>query len=574
VANPPNNVQAAPSPFLQRLRQVPRFDFIAEVEMLIGRHGETPQLIQAVIEEKFLSKDEACRYWADTMNVAYVDPFASVVTDEATSKLPLEIVKKVKAIGLYVVDSVLTVAMSAPADVALIRRLSQIAQMPVSPVFALPREIEDAIAVYYCTEKGLEDSLGELERSRLFDKPEIAGDKLAALAEDIALIQVLDEIIYFAMRERATDIHVEAQEGQCRVRFRIDGNLREILTYSRKLHRAFLSRIKILCNLNIAEARFPQDGRFSMQIGSQLANFRVSTMPASHGEKAVIRILAMAGKKTMLTLEKMAISQTILQPFRRLVQNPSGIIFVTGPTGSGKTTTLYAALHEINTPDRNISTIEDPVEIQLAGVTQTQVNSNIDLKFSTVLRSLMRQDPDVILIGEIRDHETAKIATEAALTGHIVFATLHTNTAPQAIIRLLEIGVEPYMVAPSVIGVLSQRLAARICDVCKEAYYPSKEVLQRYFKDEGLTEVPFYRGRGCPTCRHTGYKGRVAFHELVLITEEIRTLISEGRSVQEISRAAAKVGYKPLRYDGLKKVLLGLTTIEEVEQNTSFEWAT
>jgi len=542
--------------------------------MLIGRHGETPQLIQAVIEEKFLSKDEACRYWADTMNVAYVDPFASVVTDEATSKLPLEIVKKVKAIGLYVVDSVLTVAMSAPADVALIRRLSQIAQMPVSPVFALPREIEDAIAVYYCTEKGLEDSLGELERSRLFDKPEIAGDKLAALAEDIALIQVLDEIIYFAMRERATDIHVEAQEGQCRVRFRIDGNLREILTYSRKLHRAFLSRIKILCNLNIAEARFPQDGRFSMQIGSQLANFRVSTMPASHGEKAVIRILAMAGKKTMLTLEKMAISQTILQPFRRLVQNPSGIIFVTGPTGSGKTTTLYAALHEINTPDRNISTIEDPVEIQLAGVTQTQVNSNIDLKFSTVLRSLMRQDPDVILIGEIRDHETAKIATEAALTGHIVFATLHTNTAPQAIIRLLEIGVEPYMVAPSVIGVLSQRLAARICDVCKEAYYPSKEVLQRYFKDEGLTEVPFYRGRGCPTCRHTGYKGRVAFHELVLITEEIRTLISEGRSVQEISRAAAKVGYKPLRYDGLKKVLLGLTTIEEVEQNTSFEWAT
>ncbi len=574
MPNPPNNVQAPPSAFVQRLRQVPRFDFIAEVEMLIGRHGETPQLIQAVVEEKYLTKDEACRYWADTMNVAYVDPFASVVTDEATSKLPLEIAKKVKAIGLYVVDGVLTVAMSAPADGALIRRLSQIAQMPVSPVFALPREIEDAIAVYYCTEKGLEESLGELERSRLFDKPEIAGDKLSALAEDVALIQVLDEIIYFAMRERATDIHIEAQEGQCRVRFRIDGNLREILTYSRKLHRAFLSRIKILCNLNIAEARFPQDGRFSMQIGSQVANFRVSTMPASHGEKAVIRILAMAGKKTMLTLEKMAISQTILQPFRRLVQNPSGIIFVTGPTGSGKTTTLYAALHEINTPDRNISTIEDPVEIQLAGVTQTQVNSNIDLKFSTVLRSLMRQDPDVILIGEIRDHETAKIATEAALTGHIVFATLHTNTAPQAIIRLLEIGVEPYMVAPSVIGVLSQRLAARICDVCKEAYNPSREVLQRYFKDEGLTDVQFYRGRGCPTCRHTGYKGRVAFHELVLITEEIRTMISEGRSVQEISRAAAKVGYKPLRYDGLKKVLLGLTTIEEIEQNTSFEWAT
>jgi type IV pilus assembly protein PilB len=267
-------------------------------------------------------------------------------------------------------------------------------------------------------------------------------------------------------------------------------------------------------------------------------------------------------------------SQTILQPFKRLIQNPNGIIFVTGPTGSGKTTTLYAALHEINSPSINISTIEDPIEIQLPGVTQTQVNANIDLKFATVLRALMRQDPDAILIGEIRDLETAKIATEAALTGHIVFATLHTNTAPQAIVRLLEIGVEPYMVAPSVIGVLAQRLAARICEACKEAYYPSRDTLLKYFDEEGLTEVPFFRGRGCPACRHTGYKGRVAFHELVLITEEIRTLISEGRSVQEISRAAARVGYKPLRYDGLKKVLLGLTTIEEIEHNTSFEWAT
>jgi type IV pilus assembly protein PilB len=282
----------------------------------------------------------------------------------------------------------------------------------------------------------------------------------------------------------------------------------------------------------------------------------------------------MTGKKTMLTLDKMMISQTILQPFKRLIQNPNGIIFVTGPTGSGKTTTLYAALHEINTPAVNISTIEDPIEIQLSGVTQSQVNAHIDLKFSTILRALMRQDPDAILIGEIRDLETAKIATEAALTGHIVFATLHTNTAAQAIVRLIEIGVEPYMVAPSVIGVLAQRLAARICENCKEAYYPSRDVLRRYFDDEGLTDVPFYRGRGCTACRGTGYKGRVAFHELVLITEEIRSLISEGRSAQEITRAAAKVGYRPLRYDGLKKVLLGLTTIDEIDQNTSFEWAT
>ncbi len=560
--------------FVERLRQLPHFDYAQELGGLVQRHGAGPQLVQAVIDEKYLPKDEACRIWADALNVAYVDPFASVITEEAIERIPIEVAKKVKAVGLYVLNGVLTVAMAYPEDAELVRRLGQIAQTAVSPVFALPREIEDAIAVHYSTEKGLEESLSELERSSLFDKPEIAGDKLAALAENNALVQILDEIVYFAMRERATDIHIETQETQCRIRFRIDGNLREVLTYSRKLHRALISRLKILCNLNIAETRFPQDGRFSMQVGSQAANFRVSTIPSAYGEKAVIRILAMTGKKSMLTLDKMMISQTILQPFKRLIQNPNGIIFVTGPTGSGKTTTLYSALHEINTPATNISTIEDPIEIQLDGVNQTQVNSNIDLKFSTVLRALMRQDPDVILIGEIRDLETAKIATEASLTGHIVFATLHTNTAPQAIVRLLEIGVEPYMVAPSVIGVLAQRLAARICEACKEAYYPSRETLQRYFLEDGITEVPFFRGRGCPACRHTGYKGRIAFHELVLITEEIRTMISEGRSVQEISRAAAKVGYRPLRYDGLKKVLLGLTTIEEIEQNTSFEWAT
>jgi type IV pilus assembly protein PilB len=560
--------------FLERIRSLPRFDYAQELASLAERHGESPLLVQALIDEKILTKDDACRFWADSMHVAYVDPFASVITEEAIDKIPMEVAKKVKAIGLYVLNGVLTVAMANPADAELARRIGQIAQMPVSPVFSLPREIEDAIAVHYSTEKSLEENLAELERSSLFDRPEIAGEKLTQLAENNALVQILDEVIYFAMRERATDIHIEPGETQCRVRFRIDGNLREILTYSRKLHRALISRLKILCNLNIAETRFPQDGRFSMPVGSQLANFRVSTIPSAYGEKAVIRALAMTGKKAMLTLEKMMMSQTILQPFRRLIQNPNGIIFVTGPTGSGKTTTLYAALHEINSPSINISTIEDPIEIQLPGVTQTQVNANIDLKFATVLRALMRQDPDAILIGEIRDLETAKIATEAALTGHIVFATLHTNTAPQAIVRLLEIGVEPYMVAPSVIGVLAQRLAARICEACKEAYYPSRETLLKYFDEEGLTEVPFFRGRGCPACRHTGYKGRVAFHELVLITEEIRTLISEGRSVQEISRAAARVGYKPLRYDGLKKVLLGLTTIEEIEHNTSFEWAT
>ena len=567
----------SPSPtnktFVELVQHLPNFDYTREITQLLEDHPDGIELLNAVIDQKLVSKDDACRLWADTLGVAYVDPFASVITEDAVAAIPLEIAKKVKAIGLYQFGGSLTIALASPNDADLIRRLGQIAQIPLSPVFALPREIEDAIAIHYSNEKSLEDSLLGLERSTVFDQPDLASDKLAAIADSDTIVSLVDEVIYFAIRERATDIHIEPQETQGRVRFRIDGNLREIVTYSRKLHRAIVSRLKIISNLNIAESRFPQDGRFSTTIGTQTANFRFSTIPTQYGEKAVIRILAMSGKRSMLTLDKMMISQNVLQPLRRLIRNPNGIIFVTGPTGSGKTTTLYAALNEINSPDVNISTIEDPIEIRLDGVTQTQVNSHIDLKFSTILRSLLRQAPDVILVGEIRDLETAKIATEAALTGHIVFATLHTNTAAQAIVRLMEIGVESYMVAPSVIGVLAQRLAARICENCKEAYTPSREVLAKYFLDEGLTDVCFYRGKGCSHCRGTGYKGRIAFHELVVITEEIRTMISEKRSAQDITRAAAKVGYRSLRYDGLKKVLLGLTTIDEIEQNTSFEWS-
>jgi type II secretory ATPase GspE/PulE/Tfp pilus assembly ATPase PilB-like protein len=546
------------------------------LDVLGQQHGHgTLEHLQALIEQKLLPKDEACRLWSNSIKIAYVDVLASTITEEAVEKIPVEIAKKVTAIGLYMIDGVLTVAMTSPEDTSLVNRLQQIAQVPVSPVFCLPNEIQDAISIQYSTEKTLVDSLGELERSNLFRQAEKnpTTASLDAIAESESLVKVLDELIYFALRERATDVHIEPLEFQSRIRFRVDGKLREVITFTRKMHQALVTRLKILCNLNIAECRFPQDGRFSLAIGTSKANFRFSSTPSSHGEKVVVRVLAATGKKSMVTLENMLISQPILNPLKRLAQNPSGILFVTGPTGSGKTTTLYATLNDINDPSVNIATIEDPVEIQLDGITQSQVNGHIDLKFSTLLRSFLRQDPDVILIGEIRDLETAKIATEAALTGHLVLATLHTSTAPQAITRLVEIGVEPYMVAPSVIGVLAQRLAARICERCKEAYYPSRDVLLRYFEEEGLAEVPFYRGKGCTHCRGTGYKGRIAFHELVLVSEEVRQLIAEGKSTQEITRAAARVGYKPLRYDGLRKVLLGLTTIEEIEQNTSFEWA-
>ena len=569
---PPHPVN---SEFLKLVRQLPNFDFENELELTGREHGPgSLAQMQTLIELKLLSKDEACRQWANSIGIAYVDVLASAIMEEAVAKIPAEIAKKAKAIGLYIIDGVLTVAMATPQSADLLRRVQQITQLTISPVFSLPCEIDDAISIHYCTEKTLTDSLADLEKDTIFNRPDLAKESLELIAESESLIRVLDEIIYYALRERASDVHIEPLESHTRIRFRIDGMMREVITFSRKLHRAVVTRLKILCSVNISESRFPQDGRFSVSIGTNKADFRFSCIPTVNGEKAVIRILAATGRRSMMTLDKMLISQPILQPLKRLMQSPNGILFVTGPTGSGKTTTLYSALHEINNPGMNISTIEDPVEIQLAGVNQSQVNSHIDLKFSTLLRAFLRQDPDVILIGEIRDLETAKIATEAALTGHLVLATLHTNTAAQAVVRLMEIGVESYMVAPSVIGVLAQRLAARICEKCKEAYYPPRETLLRYFQEEGLTDVPFYRGRGCPHCRGTGYRGRVAFHELVLITEEIRQLITERKSAQEITRAAAKIGFRPLRYDGLRKVLLGLTTIEEIEQNTSSEWAT
>lgn len=559
--------------FCEQVLAHPGFISKGKLEALAVRHENPLDLLQALIDQKLLLKEDACRLWSDYLGIAYVDVLASGITVEAVKMIPRVIAQKARAIGLYLIDGVLTVAMATPEDAKLVRRLGQIAGIPVSPVFCLPCEIDDAMSIIYATEQSINDSIAALERDDLFADPDLAIERISELAKTETLVHVLDEIIRFALRERATDIHIEPQEIHSRIRFRVDGTLRDILTFPKALHRAVVSRLKIISDLNISETRFPQDGRFSLPLGTTKTNFRLSITPLIYGEKAVVRVLSSATRNSMVTLDTMLMSQRIQQPFRRLIKSPNGIIFVAGPTGSGKTTTLYAAIDEINKPGINITTIEDPVEIPVAGVMQSQINPVITLNFATMLRSLLRQDPDVIMVGEIRDTETAKIATEAALTGHLVFATLHTNTAPQAIVRLMEIGVEAYMVAPSILGVLSQRLAARICDKCKEAYFPPREVLLRYFKEEGLEEVPFYRGRGCPHCRNTGFRGRVAFHELVVITEEIRQLISDRRSVQEITRAAVKFGYRPLRYDGLNKVLLGLTTIEEIEENCSFESA-
>ncbi len=561
--------------FLAGIRRLSTFTHRCDLDALAVSHPEALALVEQLVVGGHVQKDEMGRHWSALIGHAYVDLHAVNVSDDALVVLPAEIAQKAGALPLQILGGTLTLATAHPEDRATISRLGNIAKMPVSAVFAFPTEVTDLIRLHYSNQETLEEAMRAVEGMERFASGidlSSGGKEIALLAESQEVVKFLDAIILFAIRKDTSDIHIEPREHDSRVRYRIDGQLREVLAFTRKLQPSVVARLKILCRIDITETRVPTDGRFSVAFGSRSVDFRFSTIPTQYGEKIVVRILGSMKGRSALTLDKMLISRSVLTPFRRVIQAPSGIVLVTGPTGSGKTTTLYAALSAINDPTLNISSVEDPIEIRLDGVNQTQVQPKVDLDFARMLRALLRQDPDVMLIGEIRDLETAKIAAEAALTGHLVFATLHTNTAPEAIVRLQEIGVAPYLLAPSVLAVLGQRLAARICPNCKEPYRPTVDVLQRYFDDENFPDVTFYRGKGCHLCNGTGYRGRVAFHELLIVDKKMRTRISAGADQLELAQLAARHGYQPLRYDGLKKVLLGLTTIEEIEAQTPIEF--
>ncbi|AOS43650.1 Type II secretion system protein E [Lacunisphaera limnophila] len=560
--------------FIAAIRRLRTFSHGCDLDALAATLEDPLELLEHLVTAGHLLKEEAGRHWSGLTGLAYVDPITLAITEDAIALLPAEIAGKTQALPLYRVGGTLTVAMARPNPKHL-ASLSKIVQLPVSPVFAFPADIRDLLKLHYTNEEALDAARQSAEQFDQFTAGidlSAGGKEIAHIAETEQVVQFVNAMVYFAIRREASDIHIEPREKESHVRYRIDGILREVLVFSRKLHASVVTRLKILCQLDIAETRFPQDGRFSLPMGSTNIDFRFSSIPSQYGEKAVARILGSTSRKALLSLDKMKISRPILTPLRRIMRNPSGIIFVTGPTGSGKTTTLYAALAELNDSGVNISTIEDPIEMKLEGITQTQVQHKIDMSFAKMLRALLRQDPDIMLVGEIRDLETAKIATEAALTGHLVLATMHTNSAPEAITRLAEIGVDPYMIAPSVVAVLGQRLAARICEHCKEPYRPADEVLRRYFNDKDFPEITFYRGRGCHVCNKTGYKGRVAFHELFLVNRTIRSKINARAGLAELTEQAARLGYRPLRYDGLKKVLQGMTTIDEIEAQTPIEF--
>jgi len=485
------------------------------------------------------------------------------------AKIPLSFAKRYGLVPLVEAHGQVPVAIADPLNLHLIDDVRLLTGAPVTPVLASAEAIEEVLHAQYeqaqeTAEQVIED-LDSTHLNQLAESIEETTDLLTA-TEDAPIIRLLNSLMFRAVKERASDIHIEPYEREVVVRYRIDGVLHNVLTPPKRVHAALISRVKIMAGLDIAERRTPQDGRIGIRIGDREVDIRVSIIPVANGERAVLRLLDK--EHLLLDLDQLGLSPTIRQRFDHLIRLPHGILLVTGPTGSGKTTTLYAALSQINSPDKNILTIEDPIEYQLKGIGQMQINPKINLTFASSLRSILRQDPDVILVGEIRDAETAEISIHAALTGHLVFSTLHTNDAAGAVTRLIDMGIEPFLVASSVVAIMAQRLVRTICSSCRQSHAPAPEELARLglarSSADGGRPVMLSRGAGCPACAGSGYRGRVAIYEILVVDDQIRRMIMAKADAKAIGDAAVAAGMRTLREDGMAKVLQGATTAEEV----------
>ncbi|MBV8658287.1 MAG: type II secretion system ATPase GspE [Burkholderiales bacterium] len=460
-------------------------------------------------------------------------------------------------------DGQVNVLLRAGGDLTGLMELRRILRRPVNVDTVAPEVFEARLGQLFSRQDSqaadvAEDVAADLDLNRLAqDLPAI--EDLLESEDDAPIIRLINALLTESLREGASDIHIEPFESRSVVRFRIDGRLRDVVEPKRALHAAIVSRIKVMANLDISEKRLPQDGRITLRIAGRPVDVRVSTLPTGHGERAVLRLLDKSAGR--LDLQALGMGGTTLDRMTELIAQPHGIVLVTGPTGSGKTTTLYAALAAMDATTTNIMTVEDPIEYDLDGVGQTQVNARIDMTFARALRAILRQDPDVIMIGEIRDLETAQIAVQASLTGHLVLATVHTNDAPATVTRLVDMGVEPFLLASSVIGVLAQRLYRRLCPSCKQPYMPDEAETAAL----GLTAPrQLYRAVGCDACNHLGYKGRAGVYELLVVDDEVRRLIHDGASEAAIRDYGTKIGMHSLRSDGIAQVLEGKTTLEEI----------
>jgi general secretion pathway protein E len=484
------------------------------------------------------------------------------------AKVPIAFYRQQKVFPIAVSDGGVKVAVSDPLNLQPLDDLAVFLGVPVEPVLSSERELMAAINRFFdretgSTEQVMQDLAGE-DLGAIADEIEETDD-LLDLASEAPVIRLVNSILTQAVRARASDIHIEPFERELKVRYRIDGLLYNMLTPPRRLQAAISSRIKVMANLNIAERRLPQDGRIRIRVGEKDVDIRASVVPTAYGERIVLRLLDKTS--VLLGLEEIGMAEETYVKYSRLIKRSNGIILVTGPTGSGKTTTLYGTLNKINAPELNIITIEDPIEYQLDGIGQIQVNPRIDLTFANGLRSILRQDPDIIMVGEIRDRETAEIAIQASLTGHLVFSTLHTNDAAGAVTRLLDMGVEAFLVSSSVIAIIAQRLIRVICRECRESYRPDLALVKEIGLDR-LSTTPFdgffYRGKGCPACFQTGYRGRSGIYELLVIDDNFRGLVMSGADSSVIRRKAVEQGMTTLLRDGVHKIVKGVTTVDEV----------
>ena len=511
----------------------------------------------------FITEEEIAKTKADAMGVPYMDLADYIIDSQLTKLISEEVARKYKVVPLFKIKDTLTVAMADPRDVEAIDHIRRVSGVDiVDAVLVSLKSIEYVLSSYYGEGSSVEEIIQSIENKKIFGEKE----SLVEAAEEPPIIKLVNILITEAARDRASDIHIEPELDLIRIRFRIDGILHEVHELPKKLQSAITSRIKILSEMDIAESRKPQDGKIRIKLENRDLDVRVSTFPTVHGENVVMRLLDRAS--ILLSLKDLGFSKENLTIFSKAILAPNGIILVTGPTGSGKTTTLYAALSSITSMEKNIITIEDPVEYELPLIRQTQVNPKAGVTFANGLRSILRQDPDVIMVGEIRDKETAEVALQASLTGHLVFSTLHTNDAATSLTRLIDMGLEPFLISTSVIAILAQRLVRSVCLKCKEEYAPSEAVLRELEIEE---KVKFYRGRGCSTCKNTGFMGRIGIFELLVVNDAIKKMVEEKYSADQIKKKAMELGMKTLHDDGLDKVRLGLTTVEEILRVTKID---
>ncbi len=546
---------------MQRLgRMLVRSGLINDEQLVEAMEQASGRSLPAVLEDLgYVSENRVAQAVAEQMGLAFVDVGSYDIDPNAATLVPQELMRKYLVLPVRVEDEELVVAMADPANIFAIDDLRIVTRRSIRAVVAAESDLVSAIERFTTSQTNVEDMLGDLEDATRVSVEETDEDA----GEDTGVAKLMNQVVTDAIRQGAGDVYIEPHETEVRIRFRIDGVCREILTVPKKMHRQLISRLKISSGMDIAERRIPLDGRFGVVLDGKGVDFRVATLPLVHGEMAVLRLLRK--DSILMSLKDLGFLEQNMQRLLDALALPYGAILVTGPTGSGKSTTLYAAINETNDPKSNLITVEDPVEYRLPGLSQVHVNEKAGLTFAAALRSILRQDPDKVMIGEIRDRETGTIAIEAALTGHLVLSTLHTNDAPSALTRLTEMGIEPFLTASAVTLVVAQRLARRLCSACKESYTPEEAALARVgFALDGGRLPKLYRATGCKKCNGIGYKGRMGIHEVMTMSETLERLTVENASTDVVKRQAVEEGMLTLRDDGYAKVRLGQTSLEEI----------